>query len=366
MSTLRQSQGRPLRVGLIGCGFIGRFHSRAIRGLIRLGLVDAEYAAVCDIVQERARAFADIAGVATVTADPQEIIESADIDVVYICVPTAYHKELVLGAAARGKHIFCEKPLAPTLADVQEMVEGVRRAGVRHGVGLVLRHSPILTVLKSLTEDSALGRLMVVIFRDDQFFPVRGHYQSEWRRDHRIVGAGTLLEHSIHDLDILRWFGGRVASVRASVRNFAGYEKVEDLATVHLEFESGAEANLISIWHNVLGRPSTRRLELFFENGVFSVDHDFFGPIHYQMGANAGQTLDEDEVRRRYLEIIGLSDPVYEEALRRFSLEDYFFLKALAEDAPPFPDFPLALEAHRVVDALYRSSAAGGQAVALA
>src|SRR3990172_10497849 len=97
----------PLRVGLIGCGLIGRFHSRAIRGLIRLGLVDARYAAVCDLDEGRARSFAEAAGVPRVTTDASEIIDSPDIDVVYVCVPTAGHRELVLRAAERGKAVFC-------------------------------------------------------------------------------------------------------------------------------------------------------------------------------------------------------------------------------------------------------------------
>jgi predicted dehydrogenase len=355
----------PLRVGLIGCGFIGRFHSRALRGLTRRGLLDIQYAAVCDTVEERARSFAEIADVPIVTTDATDVTDSPDIDVVYVCTPTAGHKELVLRAARNGKHIFCEKPLATTLADVEEMVAAVSDAGVKAGVGLILRHSPVYTVLKSLTEDPRLGRLMAVVFRDDQFFPIQGHYQSEWRKDHRQVGAGTLLEHSIHDVDVLRWFAGDVRSLRGAVSNFAGHPRVEDLAIGHLEFAQGARAELVSIWHNVLGRPSTRHLELFFENGLFATDHDFFGPIHLQIESDAPATISEEEVRARYLDLIGLAGEIYEQHLTRYTLEDYLFLRALTGGADPFPDFPLALEAHRVVDAIYRSAGSGGDEVAL-
>ncbi len=352
-----------LNVALIGCGFIGRFHSYAIRNLIRMGLVDARYAAACDLDEGRARSFAEAAAVPWVTTDAAQVIESPEIDIVYVCVPTVGHKELVLRAAERGKHIFCEKPLATNLPDVEEMAAAVGRAGVKAGVGLILRHSPILTVLKSLTEDPTLGRLMAIVFRDDQFFPIQGHYASDWRKDRRLVGAGTLLEHSIHDVDVLRWFAGEVQAVRGSVRYYSGHEGVEDLALAHFEFESGAQAELVSVWHNVLGRPSSRRLELFFENGVFHIDNDFLGPIHYQTHANAAETVPEQEVRRRYLELVRLTDPIFDEALN-FSLEDYFFLTAVAPGKNPFPDFPLALQAHRVLDAIYRSAAAGGEAVA--
>lgn len=348
-----------INVGLIGCGLRGRFHSRAIRAMIRLGLLDAACVAVCDQIEDRAREFGDIVGARLVTTVPDDIIESADIDVVYITVPTAAHKDLVLKAAARGKHIFCEKPLATNLADVREMVTAVESAGVKAGVGLILRHSPILTVLRSLLDDATLGRLMAIIFRDDQFFPIQGHYNSEWRKDPAQVGSGTLLEHSIHDADILRWLGGEVRAVRGSIANFAGYEGVEDLATAHIEYESGARGELVSIWHSVLGRPSTRRIEVFMEKGVFFIDHDFLGPIHMQTHARIAEVIPEEEVKRRYLTGLGLEGPVYEDALK-YALEDYFFLKAVAEDTAPFPDFRTALEAHRIVDAVYRSAAAGG------
>jgi predicted dehydrogenase len=356
---------RALGIGLIGCGFIGRFHSIAIRDIIRRELLDVRYAAVCDVDESRGRSFADITGASFVTTAAAELIASPDVDVVYICVPTAAHKPLVVEAAAHGKHVFCEKPLAATLHEVREMVAAVDKAGVRAGVGLILRHSPILTVLKSLTEDRALGRLMTIVFRDDQFFPIQGHYQSAWRKDHSLAGGGTLLEHSIHDADVLRWFAGEVTSVRGTVRNFAGHEGIEDLAIAHLEFEGGAQAQLTSVWHNVLARPSSRRIELFYENGHFHVEHDFFGPIAYQTHSQPPNFLSDEEVRRRYLELVGVDEATFADPLR-YSLADYFFLSAIASGRDPFPDFRNALEAHRIVDAVYRSAETNGDTVTLA
>ncbi len=352
----------PLSIGLIGCGFIGRFHSTAIRGLSRLGLIDVDYTVVCDLDESRARSFADAANVPHITTDPHDVIDAKDIDVVYICLPTAAHKDLVLRAAANGKHVFCEKPLATNLSDVEEMVAAVDSAGVLAGVGLVLRHSPILTVLKSLMDDPTLGRLMTIVLRDDQFFPVQGHYSSDWRKDKDQAGAGTLLEHSIHDVALLRWLAGDVTTVRGTTRNFAGHDGIEDLAIAHLEFESGASADLTSIWHNVLGRPSTRRLEVFMENGVFTLDDDFLGPIDLQTHALTREVIPEEEVRRRYLEMVQMDEPTRAEALK-YSFEDYFFLRAVQQGTRPFPDFKVALEAHRIVDAVYRSATLGGDAV---
>jgi predicted dehydrogenase len=293
-----------------------------------------------------------------------EVVAFPDVDAVYVCVPTAGHKELVLGAAANGKAVFCEKPLATNLADVEAMVRAVEDAGVAAGVGLVLRHSPVFTVLKDLVDDSSLGRMMAIVLRDDQYFPIEGHYASDWRKDASIAGAGTLLEHSIHDIDLLRWLGGDIESVSGSTRNFAGHEGVEDLAFARLEFTSGAQASLASVWHSVLGRPSTRRLEVFMEKGVFWTDHDYMGPIHYQTHAQNAVTVTEGEVQDRYLKMTGL-DGEDLGAMMRYSFEDYLFLKAVIEGQRPYPDFGVALEAHRVVDAVYRSALTGGQPLAL-
>ena len=351
-------------VGLIGAGNIGRFHSRGLYSLLRLELLDARYVAVCDRHLERAEDFARLAHLDFWTADPDELIAHPDVNTIYVCTPTAEHLELVRKAAAAGKHIFCEKPLARTLDDAREMYDIVRSAGVRHQVGLVLRHSPIFTVLKERMSDARLGRLMTVMFRDDQFFPIQGHYASDWRKDFALTGGGTLIEHSIHDLDLLTWLAGDVESLRAETRNFAGHEKVEDLASVTMRFAGGATGHLVSVWHNVLSRGSSRMLEFFFENGYFAVDQDFLGEIRYDTYATDGaQVVAEHDVLKRYLQIVGLEGEVYEQTAARFSLEDYFFLRAIAEDRDPFPGFDIALRAHEIVDAVYRSAAEGGAQV---
>jgi predicted dehydrogenase len=131
-----------------------------------------------------------------------------------------------------------------------------------------------------------------------------------------------------------------------------------------LQFRSGAQADLVSVWHNVLGRPSTRRIEVFMENAVFSVDHDFLGPIVMQAHAKTREELKEDEVRERYLKMVGMDEPPLRDALKH-SFEDYFFLKSVIDGTACFPDFHVALEAHRIVDAVYRSAEAGGVEVAL-
>ena len=108
-----------------------------------------------------------------------------------------------------------------------------------------------------------------------------------------------------------------------------------------LNFADGAMAQPTSGWHDTKGRASGRHLELFFERGYFSVDQDCFGSIKYETNDTQGPaTISDQEVRQRYFDITGLEKDVFDQALGKYSLEDYFFLQALAEDREPHPHAP--------------------------
>lgn len=352
-------------LGLIGCGFIGRFHSRNLRAVIRSERVPADYLATCDLELARAEQFAGIVGAASAGADFKSVLEDPRINTVYVCTETAEHPAIVLEAASRGLNIFCEKPLAKTLAEVEAMVEAVEAAGVVNQVGLVLRYSPIYTVLKELMSAGDLGPLLTAHLRDDQFFPVRGHYGSSWRGNFERAGGGTLIEHSIHDVDLFRWLFGDITAVRCHTRVTSGHEGVEDVAVVTVQHAGGHQTSLSSVWHALEARPSTRHLEVFFEGGYFATDHDFIGPIRYQGRSGHEQEMTVDEVLDRYRAIAGLDDTELDLA-RRGMLEDYAFLQCVLDGRPAFPDFRTALRAHQVVAACYESSREGREVAVMA
>ncbi len=345
-------------VGLIGCGHIGRFHSRNIRGSLRSGLVDGRYVALCDRVPGRAEEFASFVEADVVTADPREVLDRPGLNAVYICTETAEHPALVAEAAARGHAIFCEKPLAKSLEEVREMVRAVEAAGVVNQVGLVLRYSPVFTVVKALVGQDGLGPLLTAHLRDDQFFPIRGHYGSDWRGDAAKAGGGTLIEHSIHDVDLFRWLFGEIEAVRCHTRETTGHAGVEDVALVTFQHAGGQQTTLSSVWHDIDARPSTRRLEVFFEGGWLATESDFIGPIRWQPRRGPEVELSADEVFDRYVAIAGLTEE--EARLARLGMyEDTSFLRCVRDGRPAFPDFRTALSAHEVVDACYRSAREG-------
>lgn len=344
-----------LRVGIVGCGFIGTVHSFALKGLVGAGLVDAAVTAVCDLDAAKADATAEAHG-AEVSPDPVTLVDA--VDVVWVCTPTAGHVEVVEAAAVAGRATLCEKPLGRDLREAERVAAALAR--VPHRVGLVLRAAPVFRALRDELSSGGHGRPMAVAFRDDQFFPVGGMYGSSWRAEVAQAGAGTVLEHSIHDVDLLRWLLGEPGAVAARTANFAGHEGVEDAAVMDLTFDGGTLAGLTSVWHAVATRQSARRLEVFCERALLWLDDDNLGPLHIETSEGA-------EVREcpgpEWARAFDLPEE-YRRPLALYATPAKEFLDDLASGRPPRgPDADDAMAAHRIVDAAYRSAARGGSPV---
>ena len=286
-----------MRIGFAGAGLIAWAHGLGLRAMIEAGLIEADISVVLDRSEKRVRRFAATFG-ADVVGDLDTLMERCDA--VWICTPTVAHRSAVDGAIAHGRAFFCEKPLAVDLEGARALVSavGAARSGtVPAQCGLVLRSAPVFRSLRALMAAGTLGRPMAAVLRDDQYFPIQGTYTSQWRADVSQAGGGCLIEHSIHDVDILRFCFGEVGRLSARTANFSGYEGIEDLAMLSLSFTSGLEAHLTSVWHNILSRGSTRRLELFCQEGMVWLDDEFRGPLHI---------ADEREQRGPSLPVAGL------------------------------------------------------------
>ena len=348
-----------LRVGFIGTGLIAWAHGLSLKALIDGGVIGAEIVAVHDQREKRARGFADVLG-GDVVSDAAEVARRCDA--VWVCTPTSAHRGAVDEVLAAGRAVFCEKPLDVDLAHATDLVEAVVASGVASQSGLVLRSAPVFRELRDLVQGGTLGAPMAAVFRDDQYFPIQGTYASQWRADASQTGGGCLIEHSIHDLDILRFCFGEVDSVVARTANHAGHRGVEDLAAATLSFVSGFEAQLTSVWHDILSRGSTRRLEVFCRKGMVWLDDEFRGPLHIQ-------TSDDTEVRAcpspPWVDDLPLADDEVGLAVRAYVDADRAFIDAVTAGRPPTPGLDVALEAHRLVDAAYRSAAGGGAPIAV-
>jgi predicted dehydrogenase len=336
-----------VRVGFLGAGLAGTAHAMSLRR----SAAPVGWAGVHDPDRSRAEAFASSTGT-TVCDCEDEVIDGCDA--VYVCTWTSEHPRLVEAAAARGRAVFCEKPLATDLAGAYRMTEAVRRARIVNQVGLVLRRSPAFALVRDLVQDPASGPVMAVVFRDDQYLPVQGTYASTWRADAERAGAGVLIEHSIHDVDLLEHLIGPLDSVAARSGAFHDLPGIEDAIAATVHFAGGAVGSLVSVWHEMLERPNQRHLEVVCELAWIGLDNDWYGPVRWRRAGGVEQVLEGEalvaEVGRRGLP---------------HGNPDAAFVEAVAAGRPAWPDFACALRAHVVVDAAYRSTRDGGRPVAI-
>ncbi|HUA35868.1 MAG TPA: Gfo/Idh/MocA family oxidoreductase [Candidatus Binataceae bacterium] len=350
-----------IRIGIIGAGLIGQTHSMMLRQIADRTEQSVRVVAVADAVHAEAEKLESRWPGARALASAQQILDDASIHAVWICTPTAMHREVCIAAARAGKHIFCEKPLAMSAAEAIEMRNAIEAAGVVSQVGLVLRFSPVYTVMKALIAAPEAGRVLAATMRDDQDFPIRGVHASGWRNDPSLTAGGTLIEHSVHDFDLFTWMFGPVSRLYCRTRNRRGATGVEDFGTTDFEFAAGFDAHLVSIWHNMIGRSSNRRIEVFCENLFIASDFDATGTITIQRGANAAdEVIAEAEVKRRFEEIIRAERPYLAPFLDAravpYALEDAVFIAALRGDAEPYPEFDAGVRVQRLVEAAYESA----------
>jgi predicted dehydrogenase len=171
---------------------------------------DARVVAIADKRADIAHQVADPVE-ATVYDDATTLIDEADVDIVDVCMPTPFHKEFVAKVAEAGKHVFCEKPLAPSIKDGEAMIVACEKAGVRFMVGHVLRYFLEYAAIKNKIDQGHIGRPAVVRASRCASQPVGWQ---DWYKKREMSG-GVCLDLIIHDFDFLRWCFGEVERVFA-------------------------------------------------------------------------------------------------------------------------------------------------------
>jgi predicted dehydrogenase len=348
---------QQLRIGIIGAGLNGATHALVLREIAAAWPDRVALTAVADPVAENRARFVELYGFGRACLNVDELLSPGDVNVVFVCTPTRFHADTVATAAAAGTHIFCEKPLAMSAAEAEAMLVGVQRAGVKAQIGLVLRFSSIYTVMRDLLRDPAHGAPMAVVFRDDQCFPIRGLHHTSWRSDRTMSAGGTLIEHGVHDLDLLTWMFGPVCGLRAWQQNRAGYPGIEDYVAVELEFASGLRGQLVNIWHDMAQRASNRHLEVFCPRAYVASEHDMFGEIIMQRGDGAAEIMRSSEVLERFGVLLARHDHTFRDyyALPYF-LQDLAFVEALLEGRDPDPGLEVGIAAQRLAEAVYEAA----------
>jgi predicted dehydrogenase len=221
----------------------------------------------------------------------QDAFLAVDMDAVIICSENSRHKEMVVNAAKAKKHILCEKPIATNLEDAEEMISVCEEHGVILQIAFPVRFSDPIMQVKNMIDAGELGD--IVAFRTTN----RGQNPGGWFIDPEQSGGGAVLDHTVHMVDIMRWYSGKeITSVHAIVDSFFHDIEIDDAGILTMEFENGVIASHDASWSRfteypmwgdatieVIGTKKTVKADAFREHfrlytsGSKSLEHVFYG-----------------------------------------------------------------------------------------
>lgn len=284
-----------LRIGLIGTGFMGMAHVFGYAAAQRIFESPYRFVfdTVADITEEAAARAAAQFGFAHSTADWRSIINNPEIDVVNITAPNALHKEMALAAIATGKHVYCEKPLAPLAADALEMAEAAEAAGIKTQVGFNYLCNPMLGLAKEMIEAGELGEIRGYrgIHAEDYMADATGAFTFR----HDPAGGGALADIGSHALATAEYLCGPIGKVMGDCVTMiderpdgkGGTRKVEvdDVGRAFLRFASGATGSIEGNWIST-GRKMQHDFEVYGSKGALAFSQERFNELHFFSNAD--------------------------------------------------------------------------------
>lgn len=256
---------KKLGVGIIGAGRISANHGIAYRCLSEL----CELIAVADIDEARSVGFRRTQGCRYAFTDYRKLLERDDVDLVSICTPPHLHKQIIIDALDAGKHILCEKPIARTLLEVDEILQAKQRnPQLKLSVVHQYRCDPTYLRVRDLVSDGCLGRMLMASVRIHVERSAAYYSSAPGRGTWLIDGGGVLINQSIHQLDLLVSLLGSPVEVFAYMRRFGELTEAEDTLVGVARFESDA---LATIECTVCAHDEWFAIELIGENAQTSI-----------------------------------------------------------------------------------------------
>ena len=388
---MHQAEPTPLRIGMVGYAFMGAAHSHAWRSAHRFFdlPLTPELTAVAGrnpgAVEDAARKM----GWASTETDWRNLIERDDIDLIDICSPGNTHAEIAVAALRAGKHVLCEKPLANTVAEAEEMTavaQEAARSGVFAMCGYSYRRTPALALAKRMVDDGRLGKIRQVRAQYLQDWLSDENAPLTWRLDRNLSGSGALGDIGAHIIDAAQFVTGQqITGVSALMETFTrhrpvggdfvglgghggtgenqemGEVTVDDAAIFTARFDGGP-IGVFEATRAALGRKNAMRLEVNGTLGSIAFDFEDMNFLQFydatdRSGEQGFHRIMVTEPEHPY---VGNWWPTghglgYEHG---FTHQVVDLVTALAAGSQPTPSFADALQVQRVLGAVEDSAAA--------
>lgn len=260
---------KKMNFAIIGCGVIAVTHAAALEELTD----ECRLYAVCDIIPEKADAFAKEHGVSKVYYDYNDVLKDPEVDIVCVCVPSGIHGEICIAAAKAGKNIVCEKPMEIRPERIAEVTKVVRQSGVKMQCIFQRRMMPAAIAAKQAIAEGKLGRICLAnaylkYYRDQAYYNSAG-----WRGTWELDGGGALMNQGVHGIDLIIWMlGDKVKSLFGRAETLARDIEVEDTAAAILKMENGAICTIEGATTAYPGFSTT--FCIYGENGTISFNDE--------------------------------------------------------------------------------------------
>lgn len=371
-----------VRIGMIGYKFMGKAHSNAYRALPMFfpKVTKPEMKAICGRDAQGVEQAREQFGWESSETDWRKLVTRDDIDVVDINAPSDAHKEIALAAAAAGKHIFCEKPLALNLADSIEMLNAAEKAGIKHMVGFNYRFAPAVQLAKKLISEGRIGKIFHFRGLFLQDWIVDPSFPLVWRLQKEIAGSGSHGDLGAHVIDMARFLVGEFQEVIGMSETFVK-ERPLPSAMTGLSAKGDKDAPLGAVTVD----DATVFLARFTGGALGSIEATRFAPGHrctnsFEINGSKG-SIKFDFERVNELEVYFTDDAEDVQGFRRvlatdashaymdawwpaghtigyehtFTHEMHEFMSAIAEDRQPVPSFVDGVECQAVLEAVDKS-----------
>jgi predicted dehydrogenase len=366
-----------LCIGLIGSGFMGKAHAFGYATATRVFDLpyELELHTIADIDDEAANKAAAALGFSRATSEWRSLVADPAIDVVNITAPNALHKEMALATIASGKHVYCEKPLAPLAIDAREMAEAAEAAGVKTQVGFNYLCNPMLGLAREMIAAGELGEIRTYrgVHAEDYMADSAGPFTFR----HDPAGGGALADIGSHALATAEFLmgaaAGPITSVMGDCVTMIGERpdgkggkrrvKVDDVGRAFLRFDSGATGSIEGNWI-ATGRKMQHDFEVYGTKGALAFSQERFNELHFF-------STDDRRGRQGFRRIEAAPDhppyglfcvaPGHQLGFNDLkAIEVAGFLDALAgRQAEPF-NFRAGLRIQTLVETIHASSRAGG------
>ena len=367
---------KELGIGIIGTGFMGKAHAFAYRAALAAfpDIPVPRLEMIADVNETLASKAAHQYGFARSSADWRALVNDPRVDVVSITTPNTLHKEMALAAIAAGKHVHCEKPLSPSLADSLVMVEAAEKAGVATQVGFNYIKNPLLKQARDMIAAGELGEITGFrgIHAEDYMHDPESPYS--WRID-PVGGPGVIADLGSHIIGMARFLLGPIAEVSADVRTVVKSRPVsrgaterkdvlvDDVARILVNFGRGCGGTIEANWI-ATGRKMQLGFEISGDKGSLVFTQERLNELLFYRAGGDAKT-------NGYMKIeSGPQHPPYGEFciagghqlgfndLKTIEMGE--FLRAIDQGERSTPDFREAYEIQKVVDAAIASSKARG------